>query len=322
MPHIWNFNANNVGNTSHTMRYANEIHWQEGTPGKGLIHDGIVETWSTLHDNPTHTEYCGTHGIDWDSVMVAFDISPDGGIWSFLKDQVGPEAREIIQEADSRLNVSQASADTWHLGAQGHVLNWTPGNPGSGIMDEHDNIHTWNREYDPDADEYFPHHAEYVERAGIAPPGSGFLIDPEGGVNQWPASFPDMEAPNQRELAKAFEVDPRLRPTQTWHLGSDSGDMLNWDEGQYGKGIIDRDGHVYTWDAEEYEVHDHFLREHPEIMPMRYLDIEPDGRVVDSGLGEPLTEIDEEVLREADPRLYVVIEEQPTWNLNQGLATL
>lgn len=216
MSHIWHFNPDNVGNM---RRYANEIHWQEGTPGKGLIHDGIVETWSTLNDNPTHTEYCGTHGIDWDQVMVAFDISPDGGIWSFLKDQVGPEAREIIQEADPRLNVSQASADTWHL-------------------------------------------------------------------------------------------------------GSDGGDILNWDEGQYGKGIIDRDGHVYTWDAEEYEVHQMWLQEHPDVMPMRYLDIEPDGRVVDSGLGEPLTEMDEEVLREADPRLYVVIEEHPTWNLNQGLATV
>jgi hypothetical protein len=203
--------------TDENWKLSNEIDWQEGTPGKGIIvsYDGIgeVDTWTTDGEGrPVHTEYCGTHGIDWENVVAAFDIAPDGGIWSFLKDDVGPEAREIIQEADPRLNASEASPDLWHFGA-------------------------------------------------------------------------------------------------------DTGDVLDWEEGQEGKGIIDRNGHVYTWDADEYVVHQQWLQDHPEIMPMKYFDIAPDGKCEESGLGDNLTEMDEEVLREADSRLYVEQELAPTWNL-------
>lgn len=125
------------------------------------------------------------------------------------------------------------------------------------------------------------------------------------------------EHPHMPMVNKALQErypNATIAQPNSWKFGSDEGDILNWDEGQEGKGIIDRNGHVYTWDNEDYEVHSDFLKEHPDIVPMRYFWIEPDGRAYGSGLGDELDNQDEEVLREADPRLYVNRDLDNTWN--------
>jgi hypothetical protein len=200
----------------------NEINWIEGTPGKGFIDDQYnVHTWTTEDGGgPNHLEYAASIGMDWDQVLVAFDIAPDGGIWAFLKDAVGPEARRVIQDADSRLNAADADDETWTF------------------------------------------------------------------------------------------------------TGKTEDDILDWDEGHEGRGLIDRQGNVYTFDQEEFPYHADWLREHPDVMPKRYFWIEPDGQCRGSGMGDELDQIDEEVLREADPRLYVIQEEENTWKFDADPATL
>jgi hypothetical protein len=147
------------------------------------------------------------------------------------------------------------------------------------------------------------------------------LVNPHFGEIEWYGTPPDNYQNVAKRLGEHFNFTPET-PTDTWRFGADEHDILDWDEGQEGKGLIDRDGHVYTWDGEEYETHHDFLQEHPAIMPMRYFWIEPDGQCRGAGMGDELDQMDEEVLREADPRLYVKHEDANTWSFAPEPATV
>jgi hypothetical protein len=46
-----------------------------------------------------------------------------------------------------------------------------------------------------------------------------------------------------------------------------------------GKGIIDKNGDVHTFDSDEYELHSDYLAEHPSVWPSAMFYIDPDGAI-------------------------------------------
>lgn len=57
-------------------------------------------------------------------------------------------------------------------------------------------------------------------------------------------------------------------------------DRIDWEPGNEGKGLVDRDGHVHAWHDEDYPLHRDYLNEHPQLgVPMAYFYIEPDGQI-------------------------------------------
>jgi hypothetical protein len=116
----------------------------------------------------------------------------------------------------------------------GHVLNWTPGNHGKGIVTPKGETHTWN----VDRQDGTPNHPEYLEQALGAHDTNpyteynAFEIGPEGKVYEGPADID--------------KLDPRLVPTNKWRFQSVTQHQLGWEPGQWGKGLI-HDGAVHTW---------------------------------------------------------------------------
>lgn len=57
-------------------------------------------------------------------------------------------------------------------------------------------------------------------------------------------------------------------------------DKIDWIPGQEGKGVVDKYGNVHAFDTDEYEVHDYYVQDHPDIgSPVAYFYIEPDGGI-------------------------------------------
>jgi hypothetical protein len=57
-------------------------------------------------------------------------------------------------------------------------------------------------------------------------------------------------------------------------------DSLNWEPGRAGKGVVDQEGNVHTWDDDDYEVHHDYISQHPNIGgPLSYFYIEPNGEI-------------------------------------------
>lgn len=57
-------------------------------------------------------------------------------------------------------------------------------------------------------------------------------------------------------------------------------DRLDWQPGEYGKGIVDQDGHIHTWNEDDYETHHDYLQTHPDSgSPKAYFYIDPEGTV-------------------------------------------
>ena len=108
----------------------------------------------------------------------------------------------------------------------------------------------------------------------------------------------------------------RLNTNTRWSF-TDEGDILDWDEGNEGLGIISRNGHVYTWNDDDYDAHAHFLTDHPDIVPMKHIVIEEDGQCRGSGFQEALDQEDHNLLQDADPRLYVNLGHENTWNFGK-----
>jgi hypothetical protein len=86
-------------------------------------------------------------------------------------------------------------------------------------------------------------------------------------------------------------------------------DVLNWQPGENGKGIVDQDGHVHTWNEEDYEVHGDYLRAFPELQALAYFYITPKGEVDVTMPSRHYGEADKhhamtELICEADPHLY------------------
>jgi hypothetical protein len=54
--------------------------------------------------------------------------------------------------------------------------------------------------------------------------------------------------------------------------------LLNWQEGEEGKGIVDSQGHVHTWNEDDYAVHRDYLDANQHLgRPLSYFYIFPDG---------------------------------------------
>ncbi len=98
----------------------------------------------------------------------------------------------------------------------------------------------------------------------------------------------------------------------------DNSDVLNWDEGQEGKGVIDNRGNVHTFDQEEYELHRDYMDQH-EIHNAQYcFYITPKGEIESfDGTWDPSTAGFVEQIQEADPRLHAPGEKNYTpWRFN------
>jgi hypothetical protein len=57
-------------------------------------------------------------------------------------------------------------------------------------------------------------------------------------------------------------------------------DCLNWHPGNEGKGVVDHDGNVHTWNDEDYAVHHDYIDQNPSVgSPLSYFYIEPNGEI-------------------------------------------
>lgn len=54
---------------------------------------------------------------------------------------------------------------------------------------------------------------------------------------------------------------------------------ITWQPGEYGKGLVDQDGHVHAWNDDEYQIHADYLNEHSHISPHAYFYVNPNGGV-------------------------------------------
>ena len=198
-------------------------------------------------------------------------------------------------------------SENWKLS---NDLDWVPNTPGKGMVLTSGEVYTWSDSGNPNVDLM---HIQYAREHGINANEimSVFYIDPDGGIRAWGG---DTIPQNVRQIIG--EADPRLNVgSESWKFTNlDSTDLLDWEEGNEGKGLIARDGSIYTWNDEDFDVHAQFLEQHPEIVPQHYLIIHEDGKVESAGLGEPLDQIAEDRLSDADPRLYVDHSEANTWN--------
>jgi hypothetical protein len=326
-----------------------ELNWIEGTSGKGLVfNDGEIETWTVGEDGtPIHGDYAIMHGIDMDPVIGWFEIDPMGDVRSSVTNDLEEELKPIIEKADPRLHVHLDPS--WHFGSLGlnggqpytdiwgkeHVTDpWEPGMMGKAIV-HNGQAYIWGDLHES------PHHDQVYE--SLNPPNN--LANRDIADRDWEADYraapkyhihpdgsfdsPRVGLTNERSGIDTSAEDtilaaahPALHPQpNVWSFeGSYSRDQLDWDEGNEGKGIIDRQGNVYTWNTDDYEIHQHFLEDHPGIVPEYYLEIEPDGRVSPAGLnfGSDLVEV-EDLLRDADPRLHVepyAVNSPTGWNFN------
>lgn len=104
--------------------YDNELRWEEGTEGKGLVtRDGVVYTWTpNSFGEPHHPAYAEERGIAFENPS-SFDINPDGSIKS---DDRGAE--QIALAADNRFHSSPVR---WNfqatISSASHQPLWLPG---------------------------------------------------------------------------------------------------------------------------------------------------------------------------------------------------
>jgi hypothetical protein len=125
----------------------------------------------------------------------------------------------------------------------------------------------------------------------------------------------------RKDMAHSVFQAAGLRPKadNEWHFGAlqpnEEGHVLNWEEGWTGKGLLLADGTLHTWNDDDYEYHNDYAIENIGVGPgledtlggAHYLYISPQGKVSTSW--GTLGAQEEERLREADPRLYVDIDE-------------
>lgn len=53
----------------------------------------------------------------------------------------------------------------------------------------------------------------------------------------------------------------------------------NWQPGEQGKGIVDQQGRVHTFNEEDYETHGAYIDSQTNIRPAAFFYIEPDGGI-------------------------------------------
>jgi hypothetical protein len=183
------------------------------------------------------------------------------------------------------------------------VLDWIPGNNGKGIVTQDDTVYTWNALGALQE----PWHFEYAQEHGIAHQAAQFYIDPDGGVYNMLTGADEEEEARIRQVIR--EAEPRLNVGEGggWTFSRTAavhdGDVLDWDEGNYGKGIVDTHGNVYTWNEDDgWELHRDYADDH-DITGRFFFTIDPDGRI-DSADMQPLDPGALDLINEADNRLY------------------
>lgn len=193
-----------------------------------LIFDPFENTAYVGGFNQTHQEAAQSHGgVDyWTNPCGAW--FPNGYVghgedFGFQKGQVRwfsgrikPEWREDINK---KLNVQPE--DNWNFSkvANGHVLNWTPGEQGKGLVERPSGrVHTWN------VDRFeAPHHTEYMQDNDLAHGPQWpltFEINPAGMYDSWGDDMP--------ELHQHLQQIPNLRrysPDDMWGFTSHIGDI-------------------------------------------------------------------------------------------------
>lgn len=92
--------------------------------------------------------------------------------------------------------------------------------------------------------------------------------------------------------------------------------ILNWQEGHEGKGIIDRNGFVHTWTDDEFGLHRDYIEHAGLDQALAYFVIAPDGRVDPAG-AEPLGVNMADIITEVDPRLYHDFDQPHDWNFSK-----
>ena len=126
-----------------------------------------------------------------------------------------------------------------------HNLQWQPGQYGKGYVDEDGSVVTWVT----DGPYGGPHHAEVAtgdisDTAMVQRDFCGFEIGPDGTVG-----FSMLSNPKDPRRNQILQADPRLHnPNQDmWTFTSEEHPHAQWQQGNYGKGILFKDGTIHSW---------------------------------------------------------------------------
>jgi hypothetical protein len=92
--------------------------------------------------------------------------------------------------------------------------------------------------------------------------------------------------------------------------------VLNWQEGDYGKGVVDRSGNVHTWNDDEFGLHRDYLDHAGLDNALGYFTIYPDGAIHPAG-ADNLDIHMADVIVEADPRHYHDLDQPHDWNFSK-----
>lgn len=186
--------------------------------------------------------------------------------------------------------------------------NWTPGHPGKGALIKNGDVITWN--YSGDMDD--AQHWDVLEGMGYDYYDSlfNFYIEPDGVVQSMEG---EVNADTVAQLERAG-LDVRDLSVHTWEgwTSKTASNLLNWDEGQYGRGIVTEDRTVHTFDSEEYYNHADYEIAHGLNNVVCRFGIQPDGTVLNADVLD-IHPIIAEIIEEADPRLHVSSNSEMTW---------
>lgn len=189
------------------------------------------------------------------------------------------------------------------------LTSWTPGTPGKGAVFNDGTLMTWN--YNGDMEDAI--HSDVIYRAGL--PWDQvlftFYIEPDATVYSMEGEvdpFAHQVLTDAGFNVQAEIYDENADWTASVHIASN---VLNWQEGEYGRGLIADDGTVHTFDAEEYYNHADYEKRKG-LRGEVYFGIQPDGEVLHANLGElPLWAID--VIEDADSHLHVTNSSDMRW---------
>lgn len=232
--------------------------------------------------------------MTWDPNSLELDEDTD---WSFA--DTLPESR--WSWAFQNIACSAQSGTPVFSGTADDELHWTPGHNGKGLIESDNTVHTWNC-VGPNQE---PWHYEYVAEHKLEHVMVYFYIDPDGGVYQFTSGVEGEEDERLRQLLR--DTDPNLTVGQSgWTFSKTAdvdNDILDWDEGNFGKGIVDVHGNVYTWNEDDgWDIHRDYEEDH-DITGRYYFTINPDGQIEAADM-VPLSADVIDLITEADPNLH------------------
>lgn len=221
--------------------------WTPGKVGKGVMVNGVPRVWnvSDTQGAPHHTAVLNALGLADDPSArtdMEFGLEPSGEVNPLWWRGDHDEQLHKLLEADPRLSERRS----WTAAVE-HNLRWRPGTMGKGFADDDGRLHTFTTSGGRFA---WYSHADLANAMGVdIHPNSAVFISP-GGVVDGPADA------RQRFV----EADPNLTTVEPdWgRLGSLGEDhQLNWDPtlGVPGKGLVDQEGNVHTWNVDGKDQH-------------------------------------------------------------------